>query len=82
MYEYSQSHNSVPVDRKKLNKTVKNNFFVFFKKHMFTYISHTYTQIFLVVGGISISSNDLLDPIQYGLHQFLQILRIVHPENP
>ena len=49
---------------------------------MFTYISHTYTQIFLVVGGISISSNDLLDPVQHGLHQFLQVLRIVHPENP
>jgi hypothetical protein len=34
---YSHCHNSVPVDRKKLNKTVKNNLFVFFKKiHMFT----------------------------------------------
>jgi hypothetical protein len=48
---------------------------------MFTYISHTYTHTFLVVGGISISSNDLLDPVQHGLHQFLQVLRIVHPEN-
>jgi hypothetical protein len=45
---------------------------------MFTYISHTYTHTFLVVGGISISSNDLLDPVRHGLHQFLHVLRIVH----
>ncbi len=43
---------------------------------MFTYISHTYTHSFLVVGGISISRNDLLDPVWHGLHQFLQVLRI------
>jgi hypothetical protein len=49
---------------------------------MFTYISHTYTHTFLVVGDISISSNDLLDPVWHRLHQFLQVLRIVHPENP
>jgi hypothetical protein len=36
----------VPVDRKKLNKRVKNNFFCFLSKStydIFTYISHTYT---------------------------------------
>jgi hypothetical protein len=51
---------------------------------MFTYSSLTYSHTFLVVGGISISSNDLLDPVRHGLHQFLQVrvLRIVHPENP
>ncbi len=43
---YSRSHNSVPVDRKKLNKTVKNIFFCFLSKNTYIYIYFTsYTYI-------------------------------------
>jgi hypothetical protein len=42
---YSRSHNSVPVDRKKLNKTVKNNFFCFLSKYTYIYIYFTYIHI-------------------------------------
>jgi hypothetical protein len=42
---YSRSHNSVPVDRKKLNKTLKNNFFCFLSKNTYIYIYFTYIHI-------------------------------------
>jgi hypothetical protein len=37
--EYSRSNNSVPVNRKKLNKTLKNNFFCFLSKNTYIYCS-------------------------------------------
>jgi hypothetical protein len=42
---YSRSLNSVPVDRKKLNKTLKNNFFCFLSKNTYIYIYFTYIHI-------------------------------------
>ena len=36
----------------------------------------------LVVGDISISFNDFLYPVRHGLHQFFQVWRVVHPEDP
>ena len=68
----------MPVDRKKLNKKVKNNFFCYFlKKNIYTYISRTN----LVVGNIFISFNNLLDSVRHGLDQFRKVRQVVHPED-
>ncbi len=42
---YSRSHNSVPVDRKKLNKTEKKKFFLFFQKYICLHIFHIHIHI-------------------------------------
>ena len=36
----------------------------------------------LVVGHISISGNDLLEPVRHAVDQILQVLQVVHLEDP